>query len=169
MDHNKLRVYRQFKGSFSAEPYVDLVRNRNQRHFLTRFRVSSHNLRVETGRWTFPKTRYEDRLCVYCDSGKVDSELHSITECKLTELNRSSFYTILGKFDSNFHMLNNEHKLAHILCPIDSVRAKLSNKYLELLVQTRALVDQGKPSSDAPIIKLGTKGIQLEKKNQLKN
>ena len=30
-DHNKLRVYKQFKSSFTREPYVKFVRNRNQR------------------------------------------------------------------------------------------------------------------------------------------
>ena len=33
-DHNKLRTYRKFKASFTREPYVDMVRNRNQRSFL---------------------------------------------------------------------------------------------------------------------------------------
>ena len=31
LDHNKLRTYKTFKSSFTREPYLDLVRNRNQR------------------------------------------------------------------------------------------------------------------------------------------
>ena len=31
LDHNKLRIYKQFKSSFTREPYLQLVRNRNQR------------------------------------------------------------------------------------------------------------------------------------------
>ena len=49
-DHNKLRTYRMFKGSFSKEPYIDLVRNRNQRSFLSRLRTGSHHLNIEMGR-----------------------------------------------------------------------------------------------------------------------
>ena len=30
LDQNKLRTYRSYKSSFSREPYVDFVRNRNQ-------------------------------------------------------------------------------------------------------------------------------------------
>ena len=135
-------TYNQLKGCFKQEPYIDLVRNRNQRSFLTRFRVSSHHLRVETGRWTFPKTRYEDRLCLYCDSGQVDTELHSIIFCQLTDTNRNSLYTILNNIDNSFHSLSNEGKMAYILCPVDALRAKLSNNYLRLLVLTRDCIDQ---------------------------
>ena len=160
-DHNKLRFYRKFKGSFTCEPYIDMVQNRNQRHFLSRFRTSSHQLRVETGRWTFPKTNLEDRICLYCDSGAVDTELHCITQCNLTENNRNHFYNILCSMDNSFLYLSNELKLTHILCPTDPVRAKLSNKYLELIVKTRARIDQGKPVDSIPTINLGVNGIEL--------
>ena len=160
-DHNKLRVYKQFKGSFTVEPYIELVRNRNQRCFLTRYRISSHFLRVETGRWTFPKTKFEDRICLYCDSNSVDSELHFITECSLTQHNRGCFYRILESFDTSFKFLNNLDKFKHILCPVDSVRAKLSNKYLGLLEKTRICVDQGKPIDTIETICLTEGGIGL--------
>ena len=140
-----------------------MVKNRNQRHFLTRFRVSSHHLRVETGRWTFPKTEFENRICLYCDSEDIDTELHCITQCKLTESNRNRFYNILCSMDHSFLSMNNEIKLIHILCPTDPVRAKLSNKYLELIVKTRALVDQGKPVDSIPLLSLGNNGIELER------
>ena len=154
--------HKQFKGSFTCEPYIDLVCNRNQRSFLSRFRVGSHRLRVETGRWTFPKIDFEDRTCLYCDSGVIDDEVHFITQCKLTESNRNSFYSILSKFDGSFFLLNDADKLKYILCPIDSVRAKLSNKYLSLLVKTRTYIDQCKPIGDIPTISLGMNGIELQ-------
>ena len=160
-DHNKLRFYRQFKASFTQEPYIDLVQNRNQRSFLSRFRTGSHCLRVETGRWTFPKTQLEERTCLYCNSGEIDTEFHCITQCKLNEKNRIAFYNILCTFDSSFLLLNDDQKLKKILCPIDPVRAKLSNKYLSLLVKTRTWIDQGKPIADIPTINIGNNGIEL--------
>ena len=165
-DHNKLRFYKKIKGSFSVEPYMELVHNRNQRSFLTRFRVSSHRLRVETGRWTVPKTAYENRICVYCSSGSVDSELHCITQCQLTEQNRNSLYNIIGNIDNTFVNLSNEQKLAYLLCPVDSLRAKFCNKYLGLVVKTRAFVDQGIPASSVEILKLDIQGIQLVNGNE---
>ena len=53
-DHNKLRVYKTFKSSFTAEPYLTFVRNRNQRSYLTRLRISAHCLATETLRRTRP-------------------------------------------------------------------------------------------------------------------
>ena len=65
-NHNKLRTYSTFKGSFTREPYLSLVRNRNQRANLSRLRVGSHNLAVELGRRSRPVTPFEQRLCKYC-------------------------------------------------------------------------------------------------------
>ena len=67
LDHNKLRTYRTYKSSFTREPYIDLIRNRNQRCFLTRLRTGSHNLRVELGRHTKPITPFAQRTCLYCN------------------------------------------------------------------------------------------------------
>ena len=53
-DHNKLRIYKILKGSFSPEPYLSLVRNRNQRCHITRMRVSAHLLAVERLRYSQP-------------------------------------------------------------------------------------------------------------------
>ena len=116
---------------------------------------------METGRWTFPKTPLEERICVYCDIGKVDTELHSITECKLTEANRQSLYTIIGGFDSSFSVLNNEQKLMYLLCPVSTKLAKLSNKYLGQIVKSRDCIDQGKPIENLGIISLDENGVSI--------
>ena len=62
-DHNKLRTYRMFKVSFTREPFKDLVRNRNQKSFLSRLRTGSHHLNIEKGRWTRPVTPLDQRTC----------------------------------------------------------------------------------------------------------
>ena len=65
-DHNKLRTYRLYKSSFTREPYIDLVRNRNQKSSLVRLRTGSHFLGVERGRWSRPVTPLAQRTCAYC-------------------------------------------------------------------------------------------------------
>ena len=65
-DHNKLRTYRTYKSSFTREPYIDLIRNRNQKSSLTRLRTGSHFLGVEKGRWSRPVTPLSQRTCAYC-------------------------------------------------------------------------------------------------------
>ena len=48
---------------------------------ITRLRLSSYNLKVETGRWS--QTPREARLCT-CGSGDVQTERHIIENCPLT-------------------------------------------------------------------------------------
>ena len=70
-DHNKLRFYNKFKGSFRIEPYILKIKNRNQRQWLTRFRTSAHTLRKESGRYTRPITPITERKCMYCDDEEI--------------------------------------------------------------------------------------------------
>ena len=64
INHNKLRTYSKIKTSFSREAYLDLVRNRNQRTWLTRLRTSAHTLAIEKGRYCGKPI--EQRICTYC-------------------------------------------------------------------------------------------------------
>ena len=82
-DHNKLRLYKKFKGSFKEEPYLSLVLNRNQRCKLSRMRISTHHLQIEKGRWTGEPV--EARLCKYCifsgSNPSIDNEVHFALKC----------------------------------------------------------------------------------------
>ena len=70
----------------------------------TRLRVSSHNLRVETGRWA--RLLRESRLCP-CGSGDVQDEFHAICQCRLTSNIRSMFphvvFTSIKEFFASKH------------------------------------------------------------------
>ena len=56
LDHNKLRLYKTLKGSFQREPYIENIKNRNQRHRLSRYWTSAHTLQTEMGPYTNPIT-----------------------------------------------------------------------------------------------------------------
>ena len=86
LDHNKLRLYKTLKGSFSQEPYVTNIKNRNQRAWLSRYRTSAHNLQIERGRYTRPITPLSERKCVHCSSGVCDTEKHFILFCETFKL-----------------------------------------------------------------------------------
>ena len=66
--------YMSYKGSFSQEPYISQITNRNQRAWLSRYQTSAHSLRVELGRYINPVTPLSDPECVYC----IDTEKHFI-------------------------------------------------------------------------------------------
>ena len=70
-------------------------------------------------------------------------------------------YTILSDLDGQFNFLTDELKLNYILCPTDALKAKLANKYLSLLVDTRNFVDKGKPVSGVGFLSLGVGGIKV--------
>ena len=77
---NKLRTYRYFKKSFTNETYLNCVKNTNHRKALCQLRTSSHTLMCEVGK--YHKLPYEQRICLFCPSKKVESEFHSLFECQ---------------------------------------------------------------------------------------
>ena len=80
-DGKKLRTYKLFKNEFRLEHYLLKIPNQHYRCALAQFRLSSHNLGIETGRHTKPPTPQENQLCLYCDKGLVDDEVHLHTNC----------------------------------------------------------------------------------------
>ena len=79
--HPILRTYKLFKTEFQFEPYLLNIHNSELRHSIARFRLSSHRLRIETDRYLKPKPDVQKRICLYCDKGEVDDEIHLITSC----------------------------------------------------------------------------------------
>jgi len=143
LDHNKLRLYNKLKGSFTPEPYLMNIRNRNQRMWLSRFRTSAHKLRVETGRYTNPKTPLEQRLCVYCDTGECDTELHAIIFCKTFKLKRQCFFGRVAALCPDFMALSPEQKLITLLCPASTQLGKCVSKFLGIITTIRKEIDLG--------------------------
>ena len=80
----KLRTYKLFKTQFKLEPYLTSTKNHNFNLALFRLRISSHNLRIETGRHTKPnKTPINERVCLYCSEQDVEDEPHFLLKCPL--------------------------------------------------------------------------------------
>ena len=100
LNHNKLRFYATLKSSFTIEPYVQFVTNRNQRAWLTRLRISAHTLRIEQARYTVPVTPINERTCKYCVSNNIidnnapciDDEAHFILGCNVFDTKRNCLF-----------------------------------------------------------------------------
>ena len=72
--------------NFSRSPHIDCIRNFKLRNSLTRFRMSAHNLPIETLRyWNVPR---ELRLCPLCCSS-VGDELHFFMDCQQIDILKS--------------------------------------------------------------------------------
>ena len=166
LDHNKLRTYRTFKSSFTREPYIDLIRNRNQRCFLSRLRTGSHNLRVELGRHTRPITPFDKRTCQYCPSNissntrvgppapspsrppdqilspPPDTKFHFLMECPLFSPDRTSFFQCYAKENYNFQHLSLGDKFKVVLCPTNAISVKLVHRFIKSMFVKREKVDE---------------------------
>ena len=152
-DHNKLRTYRTLKSSFTREPYIDLVRNRNQRCFLSRLRVGSHNLRVETGRHTRPITPFAQRTCLYCchrpsstgpspqpascPPAPTDTEFHFLVQCPMFDYDRNCLFKRFESSNFQFSLLTPEEKFKVLLCPVNATYAKLVNRFIKMMFRDR--------------------------------
>ena len=97
----KLKSYSLFKHNFEFENYLDSVNVTKYRYALTRFRVSSHKLAIETGRfYNIPR---DQRYCIYCSMNVIENEYHFLLCCPfLNELRRS----ILKPFFCRWPTLN---------------------------------------------------------------
>ena len=80
----KLRTYAKFKREIELENYLKIIKDPDRRSALTKFRISAHNLKIETLRYAKQNRQRippEERKCTLCNIDKVDDELHTIVEC----------------------------------------------------------------------------------------
>ena len=82
-DSTRADFYRIYKDNFSFSAYLDIVDVKAHRIALTRLIVSSHSLRIESGRWERPVIPRNNRLCTQCH--KLDDEYHLLLECTLLQ------------------------------------------------------------------------------------
>ena len=107
---SKLRVYKDFKQTVNLENYLVGTYNRSvrtKRREFTKLRISAHQLRIETGRYSRPKTPVERRICQYCDSQSVETEAHALLNCSRYSGERDKFIMFLDTF-SDFSRLNTD-------------------------------------------------------------
>ena len=77
----------------------------SKRKIITRWRLSSHKLKIETGRYTRPYTERKDRLCHICDV--IEDEIHAIYTCSAHNTIRETYKHIVNLNDQNIQQLLN--------------------------------------------------------------
>ena len=151
-EHNKLLTYSSFKCHFGSEPYINLVRNRNQRCHLSRLRISAHRLGCELQRYCRPQIPRDQRYCKYCPSTinpsgqvlrPVDSECHCLTGCVVALADRSALFDDISGRNSSFNVLCNDDKFKSLVCPISATDCKQFNRYLDMHFKERDRIDLG--------------------------
>ena len=95
---------------YNANVYID----ERKRVVFTKFRTSSHSLRIETGRWA--RINREDRIC-NCGQG-VQDENHVVFICEKTEAIREK-YAINNTIYENLSALMENHDVVLLVDFID--------------------------------------------------
>ena len=94
---------------FGTECYLKSISN---------FKASTHDLKIERGRYVRPKLNVDERLCLSCNV--VENEEYFVTVCKDNEVERALFTNKLEKRDPSFANLTNREKVIFLLTCADS-------------------------------------------------
>ena len=90
---HKLNFYYKIKTNYSPSVYLDLTRKNRSRKTLVKLRISSHKLRIETGRYdNIPR---EERLCNLCNCNRINDETHFLLDCPSFSSIRDMFFSKL--------------------------------------------------------------------------
>ena len=104
--------YRQLIGLNYCSTLYTTCLDDTKRTIITRWRLSSHKLKIEKGRYTKPITKEEDRLCKICDVR--EDEIHAIYSCKAHRLIRDKYRNILN-LQADFSDLMNPRSTAEAI------------------------------------------------------
>ena len=80
------------------------------RYAISRLRLSSHHLEIETGRYTRPLTPAHQRFCAACPV-KVGDEIHFLTECVSHSKNCNILFDEITKEIPNFLIQSNKENI----------------------------------------------------------
>ena len=91
--NRKLAFYNFFKTDTKKSCFLDAIKNPLHRTAINKFRLGNHQLRIETGRYTIPKTPENLRICSLCQLNEVENESHVMLSCSFYNKLRSKFLT----------------------------------------------------------------------------
>ena len=83
-------MFKEFKNVFEFSMYLDNV-PKTYRIAFTKLRLSSHPLRIETGRYGNDRINQNQRYCLICGSGDIEDEYHFVCICKPYETIRKHY------------------------------------------------------------------------------
>jgi len=109
----KLSLYYTFINNYSLSAYLDLTRKNSSRKSLVKLRISSHKLRIETGR--YDKIPRDDRLCSLCNCNKIEDEAHFLLDCPSYSSIRDRFFFIIELKIIFLRLLSHETLLSHLM------------------------------------------------------
>ena len=130
-ESSKLRTYSLVKKEAGEEPYLNFVKNSNDRMSMTKFRLSNHKLMIEKGRHM--NLEREDRKCPFCPS--VEDGNHFLLHCRIYSILREIMLsTVEEKLNEQLNR-NDEMKMMRYLLgnkELSPIVAKYLKQTMEL-------------------------------------
>ena len=124
----KLVTYLFLKSNFMYEEYLTSVSNYKYRSSICKFRVSSHRLLIETGRYhSIPR---HERICKNCTRNVVEDEIHFLIQCDKFSQEREKFLKLVYSKVNAFSNLSEKEKFYWILNCEDSKVLNALGKFL---------------------------------------
>ena len=99
--NKKLKFYSILKNETNYCEFINHIRNPEHRRVASKFRIGNHNLKIETGRFTIPKTPEDLRICDHFNLNSVENEMRILFHCNLYDNLRKT----LLKSTSKIHYL----------------------------------------------------------------
>ena len=120
---NPLKNYMYFKLNFGFESYLDFLPGK-LRVALTRLRLSSHQLHIETGRYAQNRIERAQRYCILCDGKDIEDEFHFVLICPI-------FKSLRTKYIKPFyHRRPSVMKFIQLMCLENENIVRNTSKYL---------------------------------------
>ena len=95
----KMRSLVTFKHTFRLETYLLTLTDFKLRKLLSKFRMSSHDLEIEKGRYLKPAIPACERICKLCNTS-IENEEHVLVECKTYRDLRLEYFKKTGTVQS---------------------------------------------------------------------
>ena len=113
-ENSKLRTYAHFKKSIGLEKYLLEIKNPRNRSQICKFRLSNHDLMIETGRHHKTPIPKEQRFCPFCPNLV---EIHFLLQYPTYNVFRNKLYRTLN--NPIFQLFAIHEKLEHLMTHLD--------------------------------------------------
>ena len=130
-----LRTYCKIKQEFGMETYLQLILKKPHKYrtAMAQLRTSSHTLAIEYGRYTHPKTKLEDRYCLFCPHALGD-EKHFLVECIVNITEWDILFSKVERLFQNFGSLDGDEKIIFLLNTDDQQVLTRVGKYIYIYI-----------------------------------
>ena len=124
--------YNTFKKEFEPEGYLDQIKHISARKQFAKFRISNHQLQIETGRYRTDKIFNANRICKLCNLNETEDETHLLFHCHCYNSIRMSFIQNLKSLHVYpvFVYKESEECIERLMSSSNTVTVKLFSKFV---------------------------------------